>query len=119
MNLNLALEDVRQRNHKHLIAVLRLIARQLPPLALYKLGHDALHETCALLVLQGQGHLATDQLLEPLLIRLQLISNLVALLCQLENSLNRLHCTFYTLGLFIWGKSRENEFCGRRFDVHG
>ena len=93
VNSHLPLEDILQRDHKHL--VLALAAGQLPTLALDKLSHDALDETNALVLLplglQGQGDLASDQRLEPVLIRLQLVSNLIALLCQLENSLNRLH----------------------------
>jgi len=110
VNRNLTLEDVLERNHEHLVLLpLALAARQLPPLALHKLGHDALHEADLVrlaLMLVGQGHLATDQSLEPLLIRLKLVSNLIALLCQFQNSLDSLHCTRYTPRLFICDCSR-------------
>jgi multidrug transporter EmrE-like cation transporter len=88
MNLHQALHEIKEGDGVHGVI---LLALQLPALALDELRHHALHETRVLLGLDSQGHVMADQGVEPVLIGLQLLSNVVALLSQLKNSLNSLH----------------------------
>lgn len=86
---------------RHDVCIVRVLRLQDPTLPWGELGYDTVQVARLLLGLDGQGHLLAHQRLEPILIRLQLVRNLIALLCQLKNSLNSLHCIFSTRDVFI------------------